>query len=190
MIVGMSDRLATVPSPPAPDPSESAPTPSGSPPVPPGAAEARYEGPSHREPPQLPTRPRVRGRPFQPGNPGGGRRKRSKEFQIDMKLGCERATKVLLLLMLDKSTAKETRRRCAEFFITYQYGRPPTALTGAEGAPLFPTAGSNADSPLLKLLDGLRARRNGGCGAEAPKSPEHEPLPPGATTGAKNGDEC
>jgi hypothetical protein len=131
-------------------------------------------------------KPRPRGRPFLPGNAGGGRRKQSAQWKAEMRKGCENAPKVLMVLMYDRQTPRETRRKIAEFFITWMYGRPATAISNPDGSALFPPA-TPTDNPVVQLLARITARRNAaGAGGTAGASPV-ENAPPGASGEAPGG---
>lgn len=144
----------------------------------------RAAAPTPASPGAEPRRPR--GRPFAPGNPGGGRRKQSAAWKADMKKGAAYAPKVLLHLMADRQTPRETRRKCAEFFITWMHGKPIAAVSNPDGSPLF-APGAPADNPVSQLLRRLAARRSD-AGAADPQGPTPaENAPPGADGEAPGG---
>lgn len=125
-----------------------------------------------------PAKPVV-GRPFQQGNPGGGRRKMDAESKAMLKRGAQLGVKVLMILMGDKNTAKETRRKVAEYLIDRQWGRPVAAVSNADGSPLLrPASDLPGDNPIARLLATVAARAAGA----APGAPDA--ATPSDTTGA------
>jgi hypothetical protein len=133
--------------------------------------------PSARRPP--------RGRPFEPGNRmnPGGRPRTDARFRELAKRGSLRALRYALAVLADERASTSARLKAAELVIERAHGRPPTAITGAEGAPLIPGAAAPG-GPLAALLARIAARQSAPAALDATG-----PTPAEIASPAANGDE-
>lgn len=68
------------------------------------------------------------GRPFEPGNPGGGRPKIPEEIKAAFKSILPDAIELIKNTMLDEDEKTELRIRCAEIVIERNLGKVPQPL--------------------------------------------------------------
>jgi hypothetical protein len=123
---------------------------------------------------------RAIGKPFQPGQSGnpGGRPRGAKAFQAALLRKRRKVSEVINRGL--GSSDIDVALKAADLVCRYICPRPPAAITGAEGQPLFPQAGAPSDNPVSRLLALVSARRDAARVEGQPTSTAPASAPPGA----------
>ncbi len=136
---------------------------------------------------------RVRGRPFQPGNPGGRRPRSDAVLLKNLRRLTSGAWKVIGTIMLNPRAPSAERLKAAMYLIDRRLGKPTVAISGIDGTPLLGAPANATDDPLAKLFAAIAAARapgttNGSAGLSGATPSENvdssapEP-PPGGVDG-------
>lgn len=134
--------------------------------------------------PITPPTKRVVGRPFRPGQPSpnpNGRPRSDARLKVALGKLSLQAVRELGRLLRDEKTPRRTRAAIAQYLVDRRLGRPATALTGADGAPLIPQpGGGTSDNPLFAMLARLAAQRDAARAEGQPTTTAPATAPPGA----------